>query len=229
MNNIWGGRGITMEVRPETTDWNTVNAAVGEDEYELADINLSDMLVIDVGSHIGSIGIWCASRGARAICIEPIPENLEMIERNANLNNLGLDRLEVWAGVAGPKDQELTIYYGYESNETERQHAFIGNIGGHADYKPGKTVVSPCYTLQDVIDEVGIPDIIKLDCEGGEWSWLSEPCISEVQLIVGEWHPTDGHVQHDVVEAFLDTPHTLEFSGPDAGPGGFRAYRLRPQ
>jgi FkbM family methyltransferase len=222
---VWSKFDLEFECRDDTTDWNTVNAAVGEDEYGLSDVDMRALLVFDVGSHIGSIGIWCAARGAQAVCIEPIPENLEMIELNARRNGLSASVYPVKAA-AGAEWSTVEILYGYESNETERAHAYIGNIGGVAGgdsgHAPSKTARVPGVSLREMMQEYGIPDIVKLDCEGGEWHWLGEPEITQVPLIVGEWHPVDGWTRDDVVAA-LGITHALTFSGPDAGPGGFRA------
>jgi FkbM family methyltransferase len=220
---IWTGCDTEFKVREDTTDWNTVNAAVGEDEYGLKDVDMLNKLVVDVGSHIGSIGIWCAVRGAFSVCIEPLSENVQMIYDNAEHNGV-LEQIDVYTAAAGVSGEPILVQYGYESNETERAHAFIGNIGGHADHQPGKVARVYGMSLYEIISIHGVPDIVKLDCEGGEWAWLKEPEIGNIPLIVGEWHPTDGHQLTDVVLA-LEGSHDLEFTGPHAGPGGFRATR----
>ena len=221
---IWErDNGLKFECRDETTDWNTVNAAVGEDEYGLGNIHMKGKLVFDVGAHIGSVGVWCAWRGARVICVEPIPENVEMSHLNVRLNAC-TDRVIVVPQAAGAEGAEITILYGFDSNETERAHAFIGNIGGATGHAPSKTAVVPAASLSGMIQTYGIPDIVKLDCEGGEWAWLAEPEITLVPLIVGEWHPTDGHTAKDVA-SLLGGTHAVEFTGPIAGPGGFRAVK----
>jgi FkbM family methyltransferase len=218
---IWAKDGMEFECRDGTTDWNTVNAAVGEDEYGLASIDMLNKLVFDVGAHIGSIGIWCAVRGAYVICIEPIPENVEMIELNARRN--GVQHL-VGCGqaAAGAADSEIVIFYGYESNETERAHAYIGNDGEGAGNCKRAEVRG--VSLTQMAEKWGYPDIVKLDCEGGEWHWFEDELINSVPLIVGEWHPTGGHTIADVVSALGHT-HELSFTGPNAGPGGFTATR----
>lgn len=220
----WQGKGIVMDCRLGTTDWNTVNAAVGEDEYELDDVDLEGKLVFDVGAHIGSIGIWAAARGAFSIFVEPIPENVEMIMRNVELNHLEY-RCRVFSRAAGEEGDRIDIRYGYTHDESHRAHAYIGNIGG-SEGIDHKIASVEGLSLKKAIKECGTPDVLKLDCEGGEWAWLDEPSeIAKIPLIVGEWHPFPaGRVQSDVV-MFLGGTHDVAFSGPEGGPGGFRAVR----
>jgi FkbM family methyltransferase len=214
-----------MVVRVETTDWNTVNAAIGEDEYGLADLDLHGKLVFDVGAHVGSIGVWAATRGAVSVLVEPIPENVEMIQRNITLNGVR-HRCHALEAAAGEDGDEITIRYGFSHTPSARAHAFIGNMGG-VDGEDGKEVKVPGISLGHLVLTYGIPDIIKLDCEGGEWSWLADPAIGTVPLIVGEWHPFPGRRTWEDV-FYLLPRHEVTFTGPEDGPGGFRACWREP-
>jgi FkbM family methyltransferase len=224
---LWEKDGLRFEVRMETTDWNTVQACVGEDEYGLADVNMYRKLVFDVGAHIGSVGIWCAKRGARAVCVEPVPPNVELIRTNAWLNGVS-DHVAVVETVAGRLQEVRTIRWGFAQDKTARAHAYIGDSGRAAPDVPFESKPAVAVTFHELVAEHGEPDIVKLDCEGGEWAWLEEtPGMASVPLIVGEWHPTEGHTLRDL-RAALDRTHELTVTGPEAGPGGFRA-ELREQ
>lgn len=254
--------GLQFWTRTGTSDRNTIYAASFEDEYGLVDVDVEGKLVFDVGAHVGSVGIWMATRGARVVCVEPVPENVAMIRRNAELNGVDVSVVEAAAGADG----EQVVRWGFAASEdwndrvavnpalgalhTEQtrigidHHRFIGST--HRDFPADQDfeeAIVPSVSLTSLVHRFGIPDIVKLDCEGGEWPWLADPSMQLVRLIVGEWHPWDtvqgtegvggfrgsrgrahGRCNQDTVREMLGA-HLLEFSGLEAGPGGFRATR----
>jgi FkbM family methyltransferase len=195
-------------VREDTTDWNTINACMVEDEYDLGGVDVAGKLVFDIGAHVGGLSVWLAARGATVVAVEPLPENYEQVAANANLNAVNL---RVVHGAVGSG----TIYYGADGDA----HRYIGNSG---IVPQGRHLDVPTYTLDGLREAYGYPSIIKLDCEGGEWAAICEDTAKQCPLIVGEWHPVGGHTRDDVVHA-LGFTHQVTFSGPTAGPGGFRA------
>jgi FkbM family methyltransferase len=217
---IWKGRDLEVYCREDTSDWNTVQAAVGEDEYGLAEIDMTGLLVFDVGAHIGSVGLWCAARGARVVCVEPVPDNADLIERSAELNGLALSVERAVAGLEGTAH----IRYGFHQDATAEHHAFIGSTD--PSVHDCLEVEVPSITLAWLCDLYGVPDIMKIDCEGGEWAWIDEPAIQDVPLVVGEWHPVAGHELADF-DYRMNPYFYVEYTGPVAGPGGFRAGSRR--
>jgi FkbM family methyltransferase len=211
--------GVDFWVRPETTDANTVLACAEFDEYGMAEVDVTGKVVIDVGAHIGGFAVWMAVRGADVVAVEPIPDNVQLIGMNAARNGVDINVVQAVAGVTGKK---AWVEYGFTHDENARAHAFIGSTA-HSEHACQRVEV-PEVGLTRLIEWLGCPppDVVKLDCEGGEWDWFADPALASVPLIVGEWHPVLGHTRAEVVAA-LDPTHRLEFTGPEAGPGGFRA------
>jgi len=216
---------LIFRFRLETNDWNTLTASTTEDEYRLADLPELTGVAIDVGGYLGSVAIALArdNPGLRVICIEPIPENVVMINYNVEANDLQ-DRIDVLSASAAAAPGIETINYRYRGSKLEEHHAFVGNIG-LANYDlPHEEVVAPCVTLEGLLKDIASVVLLKIDCEGCEWGFLSSPAVIKVERIIGEWHPMDGHVQTDVID-LLDKTHYVTFSGPVEGPGGFVAIR----
>lgn len=212
--------GLEWEIRDGTTDWDTINACCGygEDEYHLADLDVAGKTVIDFGAHVGGISVWLASRGANVIAVEPIPENVQAIKRNAALNGVTVTTVEAAAGESGG---QTTVVYGFWGSPSEEAHGFIGNIVGLHGRWPNeqcKHLVVPTVSWND------LPpcDIAKIDCEGGEWPLLQERSVLCVPLIVGEWHPIHGYGLEDLLRLLTPT-HEVTLEGPVDGPGNFRA------
>lgn len=238
--------GLRFKTRPGTSDFNTVNACACEDEYELAALDLAGKLVFDIGAHIGGVAIYAASRGALAVAVEPVPENAKLIEENAALNGVSATVKVIQAALGDPPKLLLRYRWNGEGrprqeDEVARIHSFIGNTGlGNEGFPADTEVWVPTTTLSKLVDEFGMPDIIKTDCEGGEWQLFRDICVNEVPLIVGEWHDlAKGYIENETGEwveteagyaredilKFLGKSHRVTFSGLSEGAGGFRAVR----
>ena len=122
------------------------------------------------------------------------------------------------------------VRHSYRGNEALEHHAFVGNTSLTYEL-PGveehdETEV-PVYSHAALVEMVGEPSFVKIDCEGGEWGYLTDPTVLHVPRFRGEWHPVPylgtGMTQNDLVA--LLPGHTVTFSGPEGGPGGFEAVR----
>jgi FkbM family methyltransferase len=202
--------GLLWDIRDETTDWNTINACSAEDEYRLRDLPVEGRLVFDIGAHVGGVGVWLASRGARVIFVEPVPENVAQIEKNLALNGATGEVLRAALGTN-------RVNLGPEGDA----HEFIANIGGVGQARPVECAET---TFESMVSEFGLPDIVKLDCEGGEWAVLHDTDIRKVPVIVGEYHPDrPGGGNYTSADIFNFLPnHDVEV-GPDLTFGPFYA------
>ena len=214
------GKSALMYIREETNDFNTCQAAMTEDEYGLADLHLTGT-AIDIGGHIGAvtISLLLDNPDLKVETVEPIPANIGLIVRNADVNGVR-DRLTIHAAAAGD-GEPVTVRYAYMDNENDLHHAFIGNSldpSFASEERAHSQAVVPTLTPADL----PLVSFIKIDCEGGEWPFFAQPMPRPwAPVIRGEWHPTDGHVRDDLVA--LLAGYDVTFSGPEGGPGGFHA------
>ena len=203
---------VAFDVRDDTSDWNTCNAItkVG-DEYAMP-AGLTGW-AIDVGAHIGAWTITALidNPGLRVVAVEALPENVELIERNLERNGV---RERAIVLNAGASDSQALVPVRYSTDE---HHRFIGSAGGE-----GVELRLPGVTLSDVlrIIEAGGGDrvaLLKIDCEGCEYQFLSSPDIERVERIVGEVHHGSQRLRdilgptHDLLFPELDR-------NPDFGP-----------
>jgi FkbM family methyltransferase len=196
-------RKLVFEFREDTNDQNTLTASVAEDEYNLREIEHLEGHAIDVGGYLGSVGISLAVDHPElsVTIIEPVPDNFALIETNIGLNKVG-DRVKVIHGAVGPASlKETTIHYGFRGSETATHHAFVGNaslltrdqIGPDncPSFMPHDHIQAKVYTLRSLLPA----DFIKIDCEGGEWTFMAKQPTTKVPHWVGEMHPIPGHVE----------------------------------
>lgn len=176
--------GLQYLVRAGTTDLSVVNEISLANPYfegGFGDLP-EDADVIDVGANIGDFTMKAARacpRG-RVFAVEPIAENVRMIEVQKLLNraaNVTALRLAL-SGEEG----EIDIH--------------IGGSGSSAFWGDGAVEKVPTTTLPRLMAEWKIDQLalLKLDCEGAEWTILpaAEEVLPRIRRIAMEYHCAQG-------------------------------------
>lgn len=202
------GRPIVFRYRSDTNDWNTISACTDGDEYGLKGLVI-DGPVVDVGGYLGSFGISAALDNPVPVWIvEPVPYNAALIRQNVERNGVS-DRVTVIEGAAGRGGEQVDVWYGYRGNATAEHHAFVGNSSLAYDHGGELEHDSATYRalgLGELVDLVGGRiALLKIDCEGGEWTFLDSPYIGHVDRIVGEAHAVRGHQGRDIIDLLAAT------------------------
>jgi FkbM family methyltransferase len=123
-------------------------------------------VLVDIGANAGFFCLFVASMrpNARIVCCEPIPVNFAQLSRNAAINpNLDITALPV--GVYGHSgSMKLQLQW----EDTLSTAATVLTIDGRIP------IEVPCISLQDLLERHNIDrvDLLKLDCEGSEYSIL---------------------------------------------------------
>lgn len=217
------GTPASLFYREDTSDLSTIGSTWNlwgnlDDEYGLSSLPLLTGLAVDVGAHVGSVALALLADhpDLHVIAVEPLAENVELIEASARHNGW-MDRLTmVHGGIA--TGESIAIAYDFTGDENRRNHRFIGGmtLGREGEHK---TVTVPAVSLSDLIGDEDV-EFLKHDCEGCEWALLADPAIARCKRIVGEGHPADWLER---VHAALDATHDVIVIDDRGGPGTFRA------
>jgi len=148
--------------------------------------DMSDLTVLDIGANIGVVSIFCASRGANVIAVEPEPDNLDYLHDNLDLNKCR-SRVEVIEAAVGGESG-----YGWITDDR-------GN--GKLYTKYPNRAASPCevLSLHDLLERIaGQPDYCKIDIEGSEYPLFDAATVDDLNQIGHITMEFDGQDDLDV-------------------------------
>ncbi len=118
-------------------------------------------VVVDVGANIGYYALLEAKtvgEKGRVYCLEPAPENVEILRRNIAAN--GYENIEVLHAAAGAASKEGKLYLSSSHN----QHAMLAeNVRGAVGSVPVQMV-----SLDDFMRDKPFPSLVRMDVEGYE-------------------------------------------------------------
>jgi FkbM family methyltransferase len=167
-----GGRKVRLSI-PEAeraVQEHEFGKIVFDDCYRLRDVNKPVRTILDIGANIGLFAIAARRFYPNAIiqCYEPNP-NLER-HLSAHCSAIGADYRMMAVGSVGGTVSLLSS--GDSLYCTSEMGGSIPQIG-----------------FDEAVAQLGIVDIVKLDCEGAEWDIFADPePWARVRSLVMEYH-----------------------------------------
>lgn len=168
--------------RPGTSDEIIINELIVKRKGYMF-IHADPKLVFDIGSNIGVAALVMSNVYPNAVihCFEPEAENFKLLEMNTAhlkervvLYNVGLSNCA----------KKTTLY---SSNDGTNHGGFSVEQDPSRNAMPHSEIT--IHRMRDYIEELGCPEILKIDCEGAEFDILSDvPDLNKVLWIAGELH-----------------------------------------
>lgn len=152
--------------------------------------------VLDIGSCFGAFAFLWHQRNpnSKIICVEPAPLNVKILRKNVGHFATVLDGA-VWYGenmfLADSTSGIVTMSTG--GSMLVSSEASIAGLRNRDEYKVSSNRV-PLFTIESILSDCGITkiDYLKTDCEGGEYSFLSQSSsLHRISKIFGEYHDCD--------------------------------------
>jgi len=222
------GSSFSLVVRGDTNDGALATGILGTDEYQLAGLKINGW-ALDIGAHIGTVGIALAidNPDLKVICVEPVPDNCDLIRESIRLNGLGERVFVEEAGAGAIGQSTVPCHYAYTAAGIPdkgyvEQNRYIGNLWRGSMESVGTIIDAPVVTLAGLTDKYGIDhfDFCKTDCEGCEWEFFKDGA-GVIDYILGEWH--DGPFSR--IRDLLVKTHDVTLVTDYGGSGIFRAVR----
>lgn len=153
--------GLVMHLSGDSSDIVTVFLVFCRHDYGRVE---RGSLVVDIGANIGIFALyaaWCGAREVRAY--EPSAESFACLERNIRENGLeGVIRARRAAVMGRPSDP---VPFPRGSSVFNA----VGTPGAGGDHD-----MVPVASIDEVLRDLPRIDLMKLDCEGGEYDILLE-------------------------------------------------------
>ena len=173
--------GLKFRVRTLMDVWIIKETCLDRD-YEVHGLPVQPgWTVIDVGAGLGDFTLFAArkARGGRVYAFEPFPESYALLRDNIRLNGIAnVDPFPVAVNATGEP-----LYLQTQTGVAVR-HATRAEGGEGAQTVKGMA-------LADILAKTGRCDVLKMDCEGGEYDILlgsGADTLSLIQAIVMEYH-----------------------------------------
>jgi FkbM family methyltransferase len=165
-----------------------------DDEYSLRAMRRGEggrFVVVDVGAHVGIFALAVCERfpGAVVHCFEPSTAAFAFLSRNASGNGLN-GRVRVRNAAVSDVDGSLEFF---EDTAGSCRNSLYPELARDGHLPTRVTSLS----FDTVVGEIGEDiDLLKLDCEGGEYPILlgaGDAALRRVRRVALEYHPATGH------------------------------------
>jgi FkbM family methyltransferase len=181
--------GLNLTIRQNVWDARIVREIFFDRPYVRRFTPPPGSTIVDIGGYIGDFSLYAAKylRAGRVIVYEPTVENFAILKQNI-ANNGYEDRIvAVHKAVGGSNKVLLNV----QIQEGEEVHASAYWYQG-AEQRAISSV-----TLSELFDEHRLDsiDLLKIDCEGGEYDILAavpDQLFERIRALVVEYHRIDG-------------------------------------
>ncbi|MDA8393963.1 MAG: FkbM family methyltransferase [Candidatus Dormibacteria bacterium] len=182
--------GLTLQAPNHRMSWWPLVEVLADDAYGLRDIYWEDpdapRVVLDIGAHVGSFTCALAARlaGARFVCVEPSPSTLGWLRGNLAQNGLS-QRAQIVSAAVAEADGAAELWTPEDAS-----------CAASLTPGEGQQVTVRTMSFDAVVAAAGgRADIVKLDCEGGEYAAVldgSSDAWAMVEQLFLEYHPITG-------------------------------------
>lgn len=168
---------------------------------EYGQLGVRGVTILDIGANLGSFSVWLAAHGAwRVIAVEPIPQTMQRLKANLDLNR------EVTASVVIPLEVAA-----YDRSTTVRMGVWDpGNTGGTQVVEDPIGPIRACALDQYQWLWRGGVALVKIDaqgCDGRALRGVAQTLQRYRPAVVFEW---DAALAHDHDDTLTETLAWLE-------------------
>jgi len=141
------------------------------------------MLYFDIGANIGN---WSLNNlnDNKIIAVEPIQSTFEILKSNCSSspNIICLNY-----AVCDNNGNDITFYHAYEANTLSTLNLeWLTHTKSRFYNTSYKTITCPTITIDSLINTYGVPDLIKIDVEGGEYECIKS-LTQKANILCFEW------------------------------------------
>lgn len=194
---------LKIKLRTNSTDIQTFTNIWIWEEYKNKIFSIGENdIIIDVGAHIGLFSLYASqfcTRG-KIYAFEPIRSNYDLLVFNIDLNQA--KNVKTFQKAVSDKSGILRLFLSPDA----AAHSIFLKSSSYQDVE--------CTSLEDIMDsnEIEICNLLKLDCEGSEYSILDSlpnSYFDRIQKIVMEYHLVNQ--RPDLIENLMKKLSSLNY------------------
>lgn len=182
----WNGHHFYYRVgTSDTSVMHSILLKSGKKAEYFIDQDIDPKVIFDIGGNIGCAAVFFAKMypNAKIFSFEPILSNFDILSKNIS----GYENIKAFNLALGESDGTMDLI---ESPDEQ-------NFGGFSMYQRGATECCQKTTVQSrhigsfMNDMNVVPDLIKVDTEGAEYTIITsipDTLLQRVQYIIGELH-----------------------------------------
>jgi FkbM family methyltransferase len=195
------GRDLQFRVRGAMDVW-SIKETFLDRFYEAYGFTIQpDWKIIDIGAGIGEFTLYAAlmQPNTQVFAFEPYPESFALMQENLRLN--AVTNVQAFDQAVGATSGELLL--DLTSGEPLQFQSHQMN-----DLHVKKSLPVHSLSLVDALTGLGLEscDLLKLDCEGAEYSILfgvPQSALEKIRHIVMEYHDNTTPYNHNDMARFL--------------------------
>jgi len=159
--------------------------------------------VLDIGAGVGDFSLYAAYGNPQTVvyAYEPFPDSYKLMIKNLTMN--AIDNVMAFQQAIWSQNGRLAL--DLSAGEPLQIMSKGPELAG--EYRDAITVQA--YSLDQVLQnhEIGVVNLLKMDCEGAEYAILlgaSGQVIAKIERIIMEYHDMDTEHNHQVLVSFLE-------------------------
>ncbi|WP_336037515.1 FkbM family methyltransferase [Halobacterium yunchengense] len=159
-----------------------------------------DDIFWDIGANIGTHSCYIGQISNQTIAIEPFPDNAQQARKNCRMNNIDATILEYALGESSGRST-LTV------PDTDESVVGVGTFSLQNDSPNSESIDVEVIAGDRLIQEqdLPLPDVIKIDVEGGELDVLRgfHRGLQNARVVLVEVHPR--YVEQEKITDILES------------------------
>ena len=161
------------------------------------------MLLFDIGANIGKWSLENVRDSNRIVAVEALPQTYQkLVENCKHHDNITC----INYAVCDNNNQDITFYEAYYDTLSTMNKDWLTDVKSRFYNTPYRETVCKTITINNLIEVYGLPDLIKVDVEGGEFECIKS-LNQKVSLLCFEWAAET----NDITFKCLDYLNGLEY------------------
>ena len=182
--------GLSITMRQNIWDARIIREIFFDNPYVQHFTLPSDPVVVDIGGYIGDFSLYAVKylNAKRVVVYEPTTENFAILKQN--VANNGYDDRIVAVNKAVSSSHEVVLNVQKQEGEEVHVSAYM--------YQDAERRSIPSVTLEELMTTHNLlsVDLLKVDCEGGEYDIfpsVPDSVLKRIRNIAFEYHRIEGY------------------------------------